>query len=106
MPRMVWMLALFALIIAAPILTGGEFTGTDNQASALVAEAVPGHEPWFTPLMTPPPAVEGLLFTLQAVIGALVIGYIIGRLHGARRGRTDLGRPDTAQTDPAQTPAE
>lgn len=85
-----WMLiAAAAVIIAAPLVVPGlegEFKGTDDQASEIIAEARPGYQPWATPLWKPPSGeVESLLFALQAALGAGVLGYVIGRRHASRR---------------------
>jgi len=82
--RSAWMLLGVALIVVIPLLMGGEFGGADGQAAALV-EATEGFAPWFKPIWTPPSGeVEGLFFALQAALGALVIGYAIGRARGRR----------------------
>jgi cobalt/nickel transport protein len=37
------------------------------------------YEPWFQPLWEPPSGeIESLLFSLQAAIGAVIIGYFFG----------------------------
>ena len=75
-------------IIAAPlVLPGvkGVFKGTDDQATAAIAESKPDFKPWFTPVWAPPSnEMESMLFALQAAIGAGVLGYVIGR----RRSQT------------------
>lgn len=88
MPRMVWMLLGVALLVLIPLLMGGEFAGADGQAAAHIEASTPGFTPWAMPFWKPPSGeVEGMLFTLQAVLGALVIGYVIGRRHGQSRPR-------------------
>jgi cobalt/nickel transport protein len=78
------LLGVVALVVV-PLLMGGEFTGADGQAAAHIAETVPGFAPWAEPIWTPPSGeVESMLFTLQAAIGALVIGYVVGRRHARR----------------------
>ena len=88
-PRSALLLAAAVIIVAAPLALpglGGAFTGTDDQASEAIAAIRPGYQPWVQPLWKPPSAeVESLLFALQAAIGAGVLGYVIGRRHGARR---------------------
>lgn len=88
--RNTWLLGAAALIIAAPLLLpglGGEFKGTDDRASKAIAESNPGFEPWFKPIWEPPSGeVASLLFSLQAALGAGLLGYVIGR----RRSRNDV----------------
>lgn len=86
MTRPVWMLMIVVALAVLPMFIGGEFKGSDNQAAAAIEADRPGFTPWAVPLWKPPsPEVESLLFTLQATLGALVIGYIIGRRHGRDR---------------------
>ena len=76
---------LFAMGIAGA-------TGTDDQAKDAIEDLRPGYVPWFSPIWKPPSdEVETLLFTLQAALGAGVLGYVIGNLQGraARAGRVD-----------------
>lgn len=85
----VWLAAAAALIIAAPLVLpgiGGEFKGSDDMATDAIGEARPGYQPWAQPLWKPPSdEVESLLFSLQAAIGAGILGYVIGRRHSSRR---------------------
>lgn len=79
---------LAALIVAAPMMLGlpGEYGGADGEAQAAI-EAT-GYQPWFTALWVPPSKeIESLLFALQAALGAGVLGYVLGRLHG--RGKQE-----------------
>jgi cobalt/nickel transport protein len=89
MPRIarpVWMLMIVVALAVVPMFIGGEFKGADNQAAAAIEATQPGFTPWAVPLWKPPsPEIESLLFALQAALGALVIGYIIGRRHGRDR---------------------
>jgi cobalt/nickel transport protein len=79
------------IILAVPLLIfngKGEgksyFGGSDDQASQTV-EAT-GYTPWLTSLWEPPSSeIESLLFSLQAAIGALIIGYFLGYYSGKRK---------------------
>jgi cobalt/nickel transport protein len=94
--RSVWMLLGVALLVVLPLLKGGEFGGADSEVAALI-EATDGFATWFDPIWEPPSGeIESLLFSLQAALGALVVGYAIGRAQGRRR-------PDD-QTDGATPP--
>jgi len=60
-----------------------KWEGSDDQGSAAI-EAT-GYTPWIQPLWTPPSdEVESLLFSIQAGIGAFVIGYFFGFYRGKR----------------------
>lgn len=91
---------LAALLAFAPLLfgVGGGFTGTDDQAVAAVKAVAPTYTPWFKSVWQPAsPEVESFLFALQAALGAGVVGYIFGFLHGrARRERAGSGAPDAS----------
>jgi len=89
--RLNWLLLLGAILLAVwPLVMvnlpgqGGApaelFTGTDDQATAAIARVAPDYRPWAEPLWEPPSGeIESLLFSLQAAVGAGVIGYVIGR---------------------------
>lgn len=81
--RSVWLLAAAAAIIAAPlVLPGldGEFKGSDDLGTQAIGELAPDYQPWAQPLWKPPgDAVQSLLFSLQAALGAGLLGYVIGR---------------------------
>ncbi|MEM3437559.1 MAG: energy-coupling factor ABC transporter substrate-binding protein [Nitrososphaerales archaeon] len=75
------MLALF--ITPLIIYPSAEFSGTDSTIEELISNQ--GYEPWFNPIWEPPSSeIESLLFTVQASIGAIVIGYFIGFEKGKR----------------------
>ena len=90
-------LAVVALFAVPLLLDGGasEYVGTDaTVAEQLEAE---GFTPWIEPLFRPAGEVESGLFALQAALGAGVLGYVIGRLHGRRKAvaapAQEPGRP-------------
>ncbi len=61
---------------------GWEFGGADDGAEGVVEEVDPDYEPWFAGLLGDyelPGETESMLFALQAAIGAIIIGYAIGR---------------------------
>jgi cobalt/nickel transport protein len=97
------LLAVVALA-AYPLLTvqapqngpGGEpaeiFVGADSQAEGVIRQLAPGYRPWAAPLMEPPSGeIESLLFALQAVLGAGVIGYYLGVKRERTRSRLSSG---------------
>ena len=81
-------LTVFPLIniTAAPSVSGGELakisTGSDSQATALIQEIAPDYQPWFSSIFAPDVEIEGLLFALQAALGAGIIGYYLGYCRG------------------------
>ena len=85
-----WLLAAAAAIVAAPLALpglGGTFKGSDDLGTEAILAGHPGTQPWAHPIWTPPSSeVESLLFALQAALGAGILGYVIGRRHGAKRG--------------------
>jgi len=87
--RLNWLLVgLAVLIAAAPMILGieGEYGGADDRAKTAIEES--GYQPWFSSIWEPPSGeVASMLFALQAALGAGVVGYVIGRLHGRREKR-------------------
>ncbi len=66
-------------VIPLIFLQNAEFEGADGQAEDVIGEIAPNYEPWFHAIWEPPSGeIESLLFALQAAIGAIVIGYVIG----------------------------
>ncbi len=75
------LLTVFPLIL----LKKSNFSGSDNQGQNLILELDPEYEPWITPVWTPPgPAIESLLFSLQAAAGSAVLFYGIGYFVGKK----------------------
>lgn len=78
-------IALVVLLAVLPLLLvkDSEFGGADGKAKEVIEELAPQYRPWIRPLLSPPgPETEGLLFALQAAIGAGIIGYAIGYFRG------------------------
>ncbi|RFU64511.1 energy-coupling factor ABC transporter substrate-binding protein [Peribacillus saganii] len=75
------LLAFVILLAIIPfyIHRDSEFGGADGQAEEAIQEIAPEYTPWVQALWEPPGGeTESLLFSLQAAIGSLVIGYVIG----------------------------
>ncbi|HEY4264337.1 MAG TPA: energy-coupling factor ABC transporter substrate-binding protein [Micropepsaceae bacterium] len=82
------LLGVVVLVVVPLVFIKGEYGGSDDQGTAAIEALRPGYKPWFTPIWVPPsPEIESLLFALQAGLGAGVIGYVLGRIHGAVSAR-------------------
>jgi cobalt/nickel transport protein len=58
--------------------------GADGNAAEIIEAS--GYEPWFEPIWEPPSGeIESLFFSLQAAIGAVVIGYFFGYYRGKQQ---------------------
>lgn len=76
------LLACCVLLLASLYLgqERGELAGADEAAERLVQEIAPEFTPWFSPLWEPPSGeIETMIFSLQAALGGLIIGYVLGR---------------------------
>ncbi|MBR6204711.1 MAG: energy-coupling factor ABC transporter substrate-binding protein [Candidatus Methanomethylophilaceae archaeon] len=78
--------AIIAILVLATLAYGAsqgfEFGGADDGAEGVVEEVDPGYEPWWNGIFGDyelPGETESLLFALQAAIGAIIIGFFIGR---------------------------
>lgn len=73
--------AVIIAVIPLIIISDSEFGGADGKAEEVIAELAPNYEPWAESLLEPPGGeTESLLFSLQAGIGAGVIGFGFGYL--------------------------
>ncbi|MEF9959980.1 MAG: energy-coupling factor ABC transporter substrate-binding protein [Niameybacter sp.] len=65
------------------LVKDAEFGGADGEAENMITVINANYEPWFEPLIEPASGeIESLLFALQAAIGASVLAYGFGYLHG------------------------
>src|SRR5208337_292544 len=70
--------------IQSTLKPGEEAYGGSDDAATRIIEAT-GYHPWVSPLWVPPgPEIETLMFSLQAALGAIVIGYFFGYYKGRR----------------------
>ncbi|MFO1430912.1 MAG: energy-coupling factor ABC transporter substrate-binding protein [Candidatus Competibacteraceae bacterium] len=84
----VLVLSAIPLLLPIPNSLNELFTGTDDRAKSAIAVSHPGYIPWFKPLWEPPSdEIAGLLFALQAALGAGLLGYYIGFKRGQAQGR-------------------
>lgn len=84
--NLILVLLATALVVFPLIhLRGAGFEGADAQAEAVIAEVAPGYQPWMKNVWEPPsPEIETLLFSLQAAVGAGIIGYSLGYMKGRK----------------------
>ena len=84
------------LLFALPLILfpGAEYSGADSDAEQAISDT--GYEPWFNVIWEPPSGeIETLLFSVQAAIGAVVIGYFVGYERGKRAAQKP--KPQTIQ---------
>ncbi len=82
------MIAVLALLILSHLAQAAEWAGADDQAEEAISDINPHYEPWFSPVWEPPSGeIETFLFSLQAAMGALLIGYFLGYYRGVRHAR-------------------
>jgi cobalt/nickel transport protein len=94
--NIVMILAVVALAILPLVIHhngDAEFGGADGQAETLITEIQPDYTPWFTSIWEPPSGeVEGLLFALQAALGAGLVGFYFGRRSAAPKNQDPDGQ--------------
>jgi cobalt/nickel transport protein len=84
------LLAVALAVVPLTMKSGGSFTGSDDQAKAMITQIDPNYHPWFAPLWTPPSSeVESLIFALQAALGAGFIGYFFGSRRSRQKTKED-----------------
>jgi cobalt/nickel transport protein len=80
-------LLLLVYITADQHVSGaGEWAGGDDLLQNQIGGITGGeYKPWFEPLWKPPSGeIETFLFSLQAAIGAIIMGYYIGYYKGKK----------------------
>jgi cobalt/nickel transport protein len=71
------------------IVKDGKFGGADDQGKEAITKINPDYKPWFESFMQPASSeIAGLLFAVQAALGAGVLGYAIGLYKGRSEGKT------------------
>jgi len=76
------LLPLASLLLLLPVIAE-EWSGADDIAEKAISKIDSNYEPWFSPVWEPPSGeIESLLFSLQAAIGAAIIGYFLGYYRG------------------------
>lgn len=87
--------AIVLLPLVAPHLRDAAFEGADGKAQAMIEAIDPSYRPWASPLWAPGKGTEGLLFALQAAVGAGLVGYYLGLRRGERRAQ-EAARDDAS----------
>ncbi len=83
------LLAVVPLMVVSKSGDEERFTGSDDQAEAVITQIQPDYKPWFSSVWEPPSGeIESLLFALQAAIGAGVVCYYFGLKRGQARKAT------------------
>lgn len=77
-------LSIFVIVLAVlplVMLKDAEFSGADGLAETAITEINPDYKPWFSSIYEPESGeIESLLFSVQAAIGAGVVGFVLGRI--------------------------
>ena len=84
-------IAVIALVVLPLAFApkGAEFSGSDDQGSAAIAQFVPNFKPWVHPLWVPPSdEIESLLFAVQASLGTGFIAFFFGYKMGSQKPQT------------------
>jgi cobalt/nickel transport protein len=90
--RSIFLLVFAVLLAAAPLLFihHSDFGGTDDKAKKTIQVIAPHYKPWAQTIFEPPGGeVQTLLFSVQAAVGAGIIGYIIGVYKGRTNRREE-----------------
>lgn len=87
--RYILLIVLVIISLAViPLLMrpNAEFSGADAQAQDAIAEIAPDYKPWAESILKLPSGeVESLLFSLQAGIGGLIVGYALAYFKYGRK---------------------
>ncbi|MGE0014580.1 MAG: energy-coupling factor ABC transporter substrate-binding protein [Candidatus Methanomethylophilaceae archaeon] len=81
---------MVVVILAYGAYNGFDFMGADDQGGEAISEIDPGYEPWWDGIWGTyelPGETESMLFALQAAIGAIIIGYVIGYFHAVDKAK-------------------
>lgn len=78
-------------VVPLMIHPNAEFGGADGQAEDAITEINPTYQPWANSLIELPSGeVESLLFSLQAGIGGLIVGYALAFYKYGRKKKDDV----------------
>lgn len=88
--KQIILIAVMVALFVAPFLlnSGAEFSGSDDQGTRLIQQIQSGFKPWAKPIWEPPSSeIQSLLFSVQAGLGALIIGYYVGVMRSNRESK-------------------
>ena len=108
MKRRTWYIIGFGLIIgiflsAFLLSPSSSFVGSDDQGSQTIHQVDPNYVVWFHSIWIAPPEIQTLLFSVQAAIGASIIGFFVGNERGKRLAREGRGENDDGQEKNGKT---
>lgn len=89
--KQIILLAIVVALVIIPLIAfpNAEYGGADGAAEDMISET--GYEPWFESIWEPPSGeIESLLFSTQAAVGAIIIGYFVGYEKGKRAPKDEL----------------
>lgn len=88
-PKIVFPIMILSIYLTVGIVMGAEWSGADDLAMEKIHEITGGkYKPWMRPVWEPPSGeIETFLFSLQAAIGALIIGYFLGYYKGQGKSK-------------------
>jgi cobalamin biosynthesis protein CbiM len=69
--------AIMVIAIAIVVNAAIGLLGTDNQGVELIQKIDPNYRPWFSSFFEPSGSLELMLFTLQALIGLIIMVYFV-----------------------------
>lgn len=77
------MIAVLILVALPFIFLQSEFAGADTEALTVIETIAPNYTPWIENFFSPPGGeMESFLFSMQAAIGAAILGYVFGFFKG------------------------
>lgn len=71
-------ITLFALVAWTTYLSiFGSFTGSDDSATAAIAQLAPTYTPWFNSVFEPSATLELVIFIAQGALGTVALGLCL-----------------------------
>lgn len=92
MKKNIFLLIIVIILTIIPLylIKDSDFAGADGKAEEAVSEISKNYKPWFNSIWEPPGGeTESLLFSVQAAIGAGLLGYCLGYIIGKKKGKEE-----------------